>query len=189
MKDVIIVGTGGHAKVVSDIVIKSGDNIRGFLTGDESVKSFLGKEVLGKEEDFVKFPDCYFIIAIGNKAVRERLSKSMSGARFYTALHPNAVISEIDVEIGEESVVCAGAVINPSAKIGKHAIINTCAVVDHDNVIGDFVHLYQGAVLGGCVSVGDGTLIGVGACVKPCVKICCNENVEAGTTVLADIIK
>ncbi len=187
MKDVIIVGTGGHAKVVADIVVKSGDNLKGFLTGDATVTSFLGKEVLGKEDDFIKFPDCYFIIAIGNKAVRERLSKSMSTARFYTACHPNAVISDIDVEVGEGSVVCAGAVINPSAKIGKHAIINTCAVVDHDNVIGDFVHLYQGAVLGGCVNVGNGTLIGVGASVKPCVKIPADCNIEAGCTVLENI--
>ena len=63
MKNVIIIGTGGHAKVIADIVLCAGDRLVGFLTSDRDKKEFLGYPVLGQEADYCKFPDCSFIIA------------------------------------------------------------------------------------------------------------------------------
>jgi saccharopine dehydrogenase-like NADP-dependent oxidoreductase len=65
MKKVIIIGAGGHGKVVADIVVSSGDEVAGFLDDDESIKECAGLKVLGKPEDYKKHSDCEFVIAVG----------------------------------------------------------------------------------------------------------------------------
>ena len=104
--------------------------------------------------------------------------------RWYTAIHPSAVISALDTEIGAGSVVMANAVVNPSAHIGTHCIINTAAVVEHDNRIGDFSHISVGARLGGAVSIGAHTWIGIGAAVGNNVSICDHCIIGAGGAVI-----
>lgn len=187
MKDVIIIGAGGHAKVIADIVQCSGDNILGFLDGYINTDTFLGKPVLGNDSDFHLFPDAYFIIAIGNAAARERISGNMPDAKWYTAIHPTAVISTLDTSIGEGSVVMANAVINPCAHVGKHCIVNTTAVVEHDNKIDDFVHVSVGTKLAGTVTIGKRTWIGVGASVSNGITICKDCMIGAGAVVVKDI--
>lgn len=187
MKDVIIIGAGGHAKVIADIVQCNGDHIIGFLDGYINQDTFLGKPVLGDDSDAHRFPDAYFIIAIGNAVARERISNNMPNAKWYTAIHPTAVISTLDTSIGEGTVVMANAVINPCAHIGKHCIINTTAVIEHDNHIEDFVHVSVGTKLAGTVTVGKRTWVGVGASVSNGISICNDCMIGAGTVVVKDI--
>lgn len=149
MKDVIIIGASGHGKVIADIIEASGDKVVGFLDDDSS------KAVLGQVADYDKF-DAEFVIAIGNPEIRERIANS-SKCKWYTAVHPTAVVSPSAV-IGEGTVVMPNAVINADAVMGKHCIVNTAAVVEHDNK------------LGGTVSVGDRTWIGIGASVSNNIK-------------------
>lgn len=186
-KNVIIVGAGGHAKVVADIVLKSGDRIVGFLDENHPCGSFIGYPKLGKNADYTKFPDCYFIIAVGNASVREHLSSMMNNVKWYTAIHPNAIISKIDTSIGEGSVIMANAAVNSGAHIGKHCIINTGSVVEHDNNIGDFVHISVGAKVAGSVTVGAKTWIGVGASIRNNIAVCDNCMIGAGAVVVKDI--
>lgn len=189
MKDVIIIGTGGHAKVVADIVLLNGDNLKGFLTNDQTSTTFLGKPVLGLDTDYEKFPDAYFIIAIGDASARERIATSMPDAKWYTAIHPSAVISGIDTEIGAGTMVSAGAIINACSTVGEHCIINTGAVVEHDNNIESFAHVSVGAMLAGGVTVGKSAWIGIGACVSGGITICRNAMVGAGAVVVKEIEK
>lgn len=189
MKDVIIIGVGGHAKVVADIVQCSGDNILGFLADFTDDNTFLNKPILGKDTDYKKFPNAHFIIAIGDPHVRELFVSMMHDIKWYTAIHPNAIISSIDTCIGEGSVIMANAVINPSAHIGKHCIINTGAIVEHDNRISDFVHISVGAKLAGKVSIGQRTWIGVGATVRDEITICDNCMIGAGSVIISNIDK
>ena len=186
-KNVIIVGAGGHAKVVADIILKNGDKIVGFLDGVHPCGEFIGYPKLGKDIDFVNFLDCYFIIAIGNASARERLAAMMKDAKWYTAIHPDAIISKIDTSIDEGSVIMANATINSGAHIGKHCIINTGCVVEHDNRIEDFVHISVGAKIAGTVSIGASTWIGVGATVSNNITICNNCMIGAGAVVVKDI--
>ncbi|MCQ2455358.1 MAG: acetyltransferase [Clostridia bacterium] len=178
-KDVIIIGAGGHGNVVADIVKLNGDNLVGFLDDKPADK------VLGAVSDYEKYKDCYFVIAIGNAEVREQISKNK--CRYYTAIHPSAIISP-SAEIGEGTVVMPNAVINADAKIGKHCIINTSAVVEHDNEIGDFAHISVGAKLGGTVHIGKSTWVGIGACIKNNTNICENCLIGAGAVVVKDIM-
>ncbi len=186
-KNVIIIGAGGHAKVIADIVKKSGDNLLGFL--DDSKKAgdeFFDAFILGTVDSYLEYSDKEFIIAIGNNAVREAISQKLLGVRFYTAIHPTAAVGE-GVQIGEGTCVMANAVINPDAVVGKHCIINTASVVEHDNCIGDFSHISPAAALAGTVTVGERTHIGIGAKVKNNVSICSDVIVGAGGVVVKEI--
>lgn len=187
MKDVIIIGAGGHAKVVADIIQCSQDRVLGFLVSGTTDTTFLGKPILGTDSDYHLYPDAYYIIAIGNANARERISNNMPNAKWYTAIHPTAIISSLDTSIGEGSVVMANAVINPCANIGKHCIINTTAVVEHDNRIDDFVHISVGTKLAGTTSVGKRTWVGVGASVSNGITICEDCMIGAGAVIVKDI--
>lgn len=186
-KSVVIIGASGHGKVIADIIIKAGNKVIGFLDdGVEKGTLVAGIEVLGKTEDYNNFADCEFIIAIGNQTVREKIANALP-VKWHTAIHPTAVISALEVEIGEGTVVMANAVINPCAKIGKHCIINTASIIEHDNVLGDYVHISPNVTLAGTVKVGKSTHIGVGACVKNNTSIVADCVVGAGATVVKDI--
>lgn len=186
-ESVIIIGAGGHGKVVADIVTCSGDRVLGFLDDNHSEAAFAGFPILGGTEDFRRFSDASFVIAVGSAAVRERLAEKIGGARLYTAIHPRAVISALDTQIGEGTVIMANAVVNPGAKIGRHCIVNTAAVVEHDNLIDDFVHISVGAHLAGTVTVGKATWVGVGATVSNNLSVCGGCMIGAGAVVVRDI--
>ncbi len=186
-KDVIVVGAGGHAKVIADIVRKSGDNLVGFLDDTkEAGTEFFDAFVLGTVDSYLEYLEKEFIIAIGNNATRENIAAKMKNVTFYTAIHPTAVIGE-GVMVGEGTCVMANAVINADAKVGKHCILNTASVVEHDNVLSDFVHISPVAALAGTVTVGKRTHVGVGAKVKNNTHICADVTVGAGAVVINNI--
>ena len=185
---VIIIGASGHGKVIADIVLESGDELLGFLDdGKEPGDTVLGFPVLGGTADYTRHPEAAFVIAIGSAAVRERIAQTLDGARWYTAIHPRAQISRLDVGIGAGTVVMANAVVNPGARIGKHCILNTASVVEHDNGLDDYVHVSVGAKLAGTVSVGARTWIGIGAVVSNNLTVCADCMIGAGAVVVRDV--
>ena len=192
MKDarsVIIIGASGHGKVIADIVQKSGDRVAGFLDDNPNLgATFIGFPLLGTVADYKKHRAEY-VIAIGNAAVRENIAQKMEDVRWYTAIHPSAVISDIEVLIEPGTVVMANAVVNAGAKVGRHCIINSGAIVEHDDRIADFVHISVGAKLAGTVKVGKSTWIGIGASVSNNINICSNCMIGAGAVVIRDIEK
>lgn len=179
MKKVVILGASGHAHVIADIVSACGDMVEAFLDDNTDI---LG--VAGSISDYTKYSTCEFIIGIGSAEVREKFSNLP--VKWYTAIHPSAVVSP-KATIGEGTVVMPNAVINSGAVIGKHTIINTNAVVEHDNVIGDYVHISVGAKLGGAVHVGKTTWIGIGATISNNIDICGGCVIGAGAVVVKDI--
>ena len=187
-ENVIVIGAGGHAKVVADIARKNGDTVLGFLDDNELKRDsdFFGAKVLGTVAEYKKYAkEASFIIAIGNNSIRKKIADDMI-CRFYTAIHPSAVIGE-GAEIEEGSFVGALAVVNPDAKVGKHAIINTAAVVEHDCIVGDYVHLSPNAALCGAAVVGECSWIGAGATVANGKNICEDAVIGAGAVVAKDI--
>jgi len=147
----------------------------------------MGWPVLGKDTDYGQLMDCCFVVAIGDPRVRERISKTMTGAQWYTAIHPSASISAIRTSIGAGSVIMANAVVNPCTQIGNHCIINSSATVEHENIIEDYVHISVGAKLAGAVKVGKRTWIGIGASVSEGISICRDCMIGAGTVVVKNI--
>ena len=185
-EQVIVIGGGGHAKVVIDCILASGDSVCGILDDAlETGSRILDIPVIGKTTDYRNVSDRKFIIAIGNNAVRRHIAESMQ-VQWYTAVHPHAIVSKFaQIDVG--SVVLANAVINAGAFIGKHCIINTGAIAEHDNHIADYVHLSPSVSLGGTVSVGEGTHIGIGATVRNNIQICGGCTIGAGAVVVKDI--
>ena len=187
-KDVIIIGAGGHAKVIADIIYKSGDNLIGFLDDNLANKGkeiYLGKKVLGTTKDIENYNKNYFVIGIGNNSIRKKINNE-NNLKLYTAIHPSAIIAQ-DVKIGTGSVIMAGVVINPGTVIGKNCIINTCSSLDHDNLLEDYVHISPGAHLAGTVTIKEGTWICTGATIINNITIAQNNIIGAGSVVIKDI--
>lgn len=188
MKKLVIIGAGGHGKVVADAAAKSGYEEIVFL--DDGNVAFAGKRpVVGTSKDYGKYlADSDFVVAIGSNTVRERIQNTLAqaGARIATIIHPDAIIGE-DVVIGEGTVVMAGVVINSGSRIGKGVILNTCCSVDHDNGVGDFCHISVGTHLAGTVTVGKRTFVGIGSCVINNIEICDDCIIGAGAIVIKDI--
>jgi sugar O-acyltransferase (sialic acid O-acetyltransferase NeuD family) len=175
MQRILIVGAGGHAQVVADILMRAqdaGESIApiGYVDDNPEWKGtyLLGLPVLGRIEDVSEIDHDALVIGIGNNHIRQKLFALLQqqGYRFAVAQHPRTVIAP-DVHVGPGTVICAGAIINPGTTIGANVILNTGATVDHHNQIGNHVHIAPGVHLGGDVVVGEGTLIGIGATVMP----------------------
>ncbi|CAG9612118.1 UDP-N-acetylbacillosamine N-acetyltransferase [Bacillus rhizoplanae] len=186
----IIIGASGHGKVVADIALKMNKwQSIAFLDDDESVKSSMGIEVIGKSADVFKYIEDYdFFVGIGNNAIREKIQKKLEaeGASIPTLIHSTAVIGE-QVKLASGTVVMAGVVINCCTTIGKGCIINTGSTIDHDNIIEDYVHISPGAHLAGTVKVGRGIWLGIGSVVSNNVNITSGCKIGAGAVVVKDI--
>ena len=193
MKDkLIIIGASGHGKVVADIAIKMNKwQSIAFLDDDESIKTSMGLEVIGRTADAFTYKDeADFFVAIGSNTTREKIQEKLieQGINVICLIHPSAVIGT-NVEIGFGSVVMAGVVINSSSRIGNGCIINTSSSLDHDNMIEDYVHISPGVRTAGSVSIGKGTWLGIGSVVSNNVNMCSGCKVGAGAVVVKDITK
>ncbi len=183
---IVIIGAGGHGKVVADIASKLNYKNIVFLD-DNATESCLGFPIVGKLASAQTLNDgnTKFVIAVGNNDARKNIANS-NELPWITLVHPSAELG-MNVSLGEGTVVMAKAVINPSATVGKHCIINTAAVIEHDNELSDFVHVSPKAALGGTVKVGECTHIGIGATVKNNIKICESTVIGAAAAVVKNI--
>ena len=187
-KKLIIIGASGHGKVIADIAIACGYEIVGFLDDDVSKRESYGYPVLGTLRDIEMYDDCNFIIAIGNNAIRRKISCKYPFLSYVILIHPSAVVSK-SAKIGDGTVVMPQAVINAGAVIGRHCIVNTASVIEHDCRIENYTHISPGAVLCGTVSVGENTWVGAGSTVINNVSICSDTVIGAGSTVTKNIEK
>lgn len=187
MKKVIIIGAGGHAKVCADIVLKSGDELVGFMDEINPTGSFLGYNKIGSIQEWTRYKNCEFLISIGNARERMRIAETLNEAKWYTAIHPSAVISGLDIEIEAGTMIMANAVVNAGTCIGKHCIINSGSIVEHDNIIEDYVHLSVGTKTGGHVHIGKKTWVGMGATIIDNIKIVDEVLIGAGAVVVKNI--
>lgn len=192
MNNLLVIGAGGHGRVVADAAISSGQfDTVGFLDDRyEQCKSALGRPVLGSIADASVFLKefSHAVIAIGDNGLRVELIYRLLNLGFHmpAIIHPRACIG-MDVKLGAGSVVLANAVVNTGSVLGTGVIINTGATVDHDNVLGDGVHISPGAHLAGEVSVGAYSWIGTGANITPQVQVGERTIVGAGAVVIRTV--
>ena len=186
MNRLIIIGAGGHGKVVADVALRNGYTDIYFV--DDHVKGeVMGFPIIGATDEIQRLNDgnTDFIIGIGNNLTRKAIAEAYH-VNWVTLIHPSAQVA-FNVEIGQGTVVMANAVINVCSIIGEHCIINTSAVVEHDNVIDNYVHISPGALLGGTVRVNELTHIGIGAVVRNNIDICSCSTIGAGAVVSKQI--
>lgn len=196
MSRILILGSGGHAQVVADILFKAreagADNSPiGFLDDDPALhqKTILGLPVLGAIDRLDEFPHHAVIVAIGHNGARAAVFAECRarGERIINAVHPSAVLAR-DVSLGQGVMICAGVVANTGTSIGDNVILNTGCTVDHHNRIDAHAHIAPGVHLGGNVTVGEGALVGIGATVIPGRSVGAWSTVGAGAVVTNDIL-
>lgn len=194
-RPVIVLGSGGHSKVVIDVLRHQDVRILGIVEADATKvgNTMLGIEIIGDDSAILGYSpeQIYLINAVGSAGVsevRERLFMQFKqlGYNFAITIHPSAVIAS-DVQLGEGVQVMAGAIIQAGTVIGKNTIVNTKASIDHDCIIGEHVHISPGATLSGNVTVGESCHIGAGSTVIQGIQIGCHTLIGAGAVVVRNI--
>jgi sugar O-acyltransferase (sialic acid O-acetyltransferase NeuD family) len=191
VRRLLLVGAGGHGRVVADLAECLGFETIDFADEQWPEISRNGAwPVVGSIDDVAGLAGQYdaAIATSGKNAARlgiHRRLKDLAAAP-PVLIHPSAVVSR-HARLGSGSVVLANAVVNAFATIGEAAILNTACTVDHDCRLGDGVHVSPGAHLAGQVEVGDCAWIGIGASIRQRVRIGSETVVGAGSTVVSDI--
>ncbi|MEX6586730.1 acetyltransferase [Paraclostridium bifermentans] len=193
MKEVIVIGAGGHSSVIIEIIesmIDSGHDlkIKGLLDDNEKISEFMGYKIIDKIENAMIYnsEDTEYVIAIGNNQTRKKIYSKFKNLKYFTAIHPSAIVSKSSV-IKEGTVVMARSVINANSEVGSHVIINTGAIIEHDDKIGDFCHISPGATLCGGVTIGEETHIGANSTIIQYKSVGSKTIIGAGATVINDI--
>lgn len=190
----IVHGAGGHGKVVAEAAASSGWHVLGFTVDGPGAPEdgLLGLPVLARTIDELRDlclrENASAIVAVGDNAARKEIFERClrAGIPLATIVHRGALVSP-SARLGRGAVVLAGAAINASAELGDDAIVNTAASVDHDAVLEDHVHISPGAHLGGAVRIGEGTHVGIGASVRNNVAVGRWSVIGAGSAVVGDI--
>lgn len=178
---VYLYGASGHAKVVLDIVRFSYYDVPCLIDDNPNDNELAGLPVVHSAEGLSPI-----IVTVGNCQKRREIVNKLGNREYLTVIHPKAVVAE-SVTLGDGTVVMAGAIVNPYAKIGSHCIINTGASIDHDCVINDFVHIAPHSTLCGEIEIGEGTWIGAGTTVIQGIHIGKDCFIGAGSVVVKDI--
>jgi len=192
---IIVIGSGGHAKVVIDALLNEGRNVIGITDSDpaRNGSEVLGIPIIGDDAvlETYKSSGIELALGIGTVQAKSPRQKIFAGFKirdfnFATVIHPSAIIGH-EVKIGEGAQILSGAIIHPGTNIGAGAIVNFGALIDHDCVIGEFAHIAPGVTLSGNTKIGDGAHIGTGASVIQGISIGTHSLVAAGATVVRDV--
>ncbi|MCY9265921.1 acetyltransferase [Bacillus licheniformis] len=193
MQNVVIIGAGGHGKVVRELVKERPDTELAGILDDRyaelHVENGLYRGPSAAAEELARLhPDAKFVLAVGQNSIRQQLYERIGLPldRYAVLIHPSAVVSG-SARIQNGAVVMASSVIQADADVGIHAIVNTGAIVEHDNRIGDYVHLSPGTVLTGGVTVMEGAHLGAGTAVIPGKTVGRWSVTGSGAAVIHDI--
>lgn len=183
----VVVGAGGHAKVVIATIEASGGEVLTVLDDDPAKcgGTLLGHRIEGPVADVLMRPDASVVLAIGSNRTRFAMASQFE-LEWGTVIHPSAIVHP-SVILGPGSVVFAGAILQPDVHVGRHAIVNTGAAVDHDCWVGDFAHIAPRAALAGGVRVGEGAFMGVASSAIPGAQVGAWAQVGAGAVVIGQI--
>lgn len=168
-KKVIVIGAGGHAKVIGEIIQSCQDILIGYLDDNQ-----VGEGIIGTTADIQKIheqdEEIEFIIGIGNNKIRNKIYKEYPQMNYYTAIHSSAIISP-SAKIGAGSVIMANVVINANSIVGENCIVNTATVIEHDCTIENGVHLSYCVTIGAESKIGKEAYLDMGAIINRNVTI------------------
>ena len=196
MKDILLIGGGGHCKSVIDTIRKLNEfNIIGILDVEEKLGTTIDNvEIVGTDEDLGYYYDqgitnsFITVGSIGDTKLRYRIYRKVKalGYTLPTIIDATAIVSE-NSKISQGTFVGKGVIINTGVSIGENCIINTGAIIDHDCNIGDFCHIAPGSTLSGGIIIGNDSHIGTNSTIIQGIKIGSNSIIGAGSVVVKDI--
>lgn len=190
---IIVLGAGGHARVLIDALLLRGENVLGVVAPEPGLQPVLGVPALGNDDILERYTadSVRLVNGIGSifrpasrREIYERFRAR--GYAFHSVVHPAAIVAR-DVRIGEGVQVMAGAVIQTGSHIGPNVIVNTRAAIDHDCMVGAHTHIAPGATLCGGVVVGEDSHVGTGSTVVQGIAIGQGSLVGAGSLVIRDV--
>ncbi|CAO1612102.1 acetyltransferase [Brochothrix thermosphacta] len=191
IKQLIIIGNGGHSRVVQSI-IKQTNSYQLLEIWDDNYE----EEIIDVGIRYKPIPKknvasadsvCYFI-AIGDNLIRSKIANQLqlSTADYATIIHPQAIVDKQAI-VKTGSLIMANAVVQTNSIIGHHSIVNTSAVVEHDTMIGDFVHVAPNVTLTGNCHLSKHVFIGAGSVLIPNISIGEHTVIGAGSVVIRSI--
>lgn len=199
MDNVILIGGGGHAKVIIDALQSMGCySISGIIEKDERAVGgdVFGIPIIGTDRDIVDvlaqgITNAFIAIGSvksGDNIIRANLfcQTRATGFNMINVIHNSAQISRY-ITIGEGNAILAYSVVNAGAQIGSDVIVNTGAIVEHDCTIADHVHIATGTRICGGVSIGQYSHVGAGATIIQGIRIGSDVTIGAGAVVIDDI--
>lgn len=174
-----IYGHGGHAR---EVAVQIGEDVTFFVDDDFLDESTLPISGFNPEE-------FELMVAISNPKERFNIvSKLPKNTKFFTFIHPTALIMSKEIQIGEGSFIGAYSILTTNIKIGKHSILNRGNQIGHDTIIGDFLSLMPGSIISGNVILGDRCYFGTNSSVKEKIHICDDVIIGSNATVVKNII-
>jgi sugar O-acyltransferase (sialic acid O-acetyltransferase NeuD family) len=195
IRPLVIVGAGGFGREVVDVVdainaVTPTFTLEGFLDDGDVRRDLLeriGVPLVG-DTSVLERLDADYVIGIGSAEARRRIDAlaHASGRRATVLRHPTATLGR-DVELGDGTIIAAGARLTTHIRVGRHAHINMSCTVGHDTVIHDYATLFGGVVVGGGCVIGDGATLGSGAVILPGVQVGADSMVGAGAIVVRDV--
>ncbi|MGM0502721.1 MAG: acetyltransferase [Bacillota bacterium] len=198
MKNIVLIGAGGHCKVVIDIIQQNENyNLVGLIDKDHQNigNKVLQVPIIGTDSDLEEIlkqgQASSALIAIGSTGdnkLRKKLYDKIKelGYDFINVIHPNTTLAK-SLKLGTANTIMAGAIINPEVVIGDNNIINTGSIIEHDTVIKNNVHVGPGVKISGGATIGNNTHLGTGATIIQHIKIGENCLIGAGAVVINDI--
>jgi len=192
MEQILVIGAGGHAHSVLEVLLESGQpyEVIGIVDKEyKAIGSLYGIPLIG---DMSFVPEVFksgvrnAVIASGFNITRKKIAQTLSQFHFPKIISKNALVG-YSVSIDEGSIIMPGACLRMGVRIGKHCIINTNASVDHECIVGDYVHIAPGSALSGRVVVGEGVFLGTGTCVIDKIKVGEWSTVGAGGVVVKEL--
>jgi sugar O-acyltransferase (sialic acid O-acetyltransferase NeuD family) len=192
---VLILGAGGHGRVVYDILLQAGHHeVVGFLDNNEDIhgRRIDGLPVHGAISDLAptaaRLGVDAVLVAIGDNGVRQGIARTVDclGIDLVTAVHPSATIAH-NATLGRNVVVAAGAIVCAHCQIGDSVILNTGCIIDHQTMVAEGSHICPGVRIAGRVKVESGAFVGIGATIVPKITLGCESIVGAGSVVIEDV--
>lgn len=191
-KPLIILGNGGHASVLTEILFAQGREILGFTTPSVEENQF-GLNYLGTDDAIFQYKqdEVELVLGLGMlgpHSLREKIFQQLKrhGYSFSTVIHSATIIAP-SVQLGEGVQLMAGAIIQTNSVVADNTIVNTCALIDHDCQIGAHVHIAPGTKISGAVQIGNSTHIGTGTTIIQGLEIGAGSLIGAGSVVVKNI--
>lgn len=192
--ELIIIGAGGHGRVVLDIILAGGKyKPVGFLDNNPAIhgRRVDGLPILGDAHqlpDLLKNGVKRAVIAIGDNGARRAIGEALdrNGFEIVNAIHPSARIAA-NASLGKGVVAAAGSLVCAHCQIGDYVILNTGCIVDHESMIGTAAHICPGVKLAGHVTVESGAFVGIGSTVIQGVRVGFESIIGAGAVVIRDV--
>jgi sugar O-acyltransferase (sialic acid O-acetyltransferase NeuD family) len=173
-----LVGFGGHAR---EVMAQMNEKLTCFVDAEYVVNGTKPLSLFDPTE-------YELMIAVANSKDRFDITQKLpKETKYFSWVHPTALIMDANIEIGEGSFVGAYSILTTNIKIGKHAILNRGNHIGHDCQIGDYFSAMPGAIVSGNVKIYDLVYLGNNSSIREKLSIHSMVTIGMNSGVVKDI--